>query len=415
MVDISPTIRARQPGKGSLRALDAANFFLADVRDGLGPYLAIYLLTTQHWAPQDIGIAMSVMGIATVATQTPAGALVDRTRRKRLFSIIASLLIATAALLTIAFPTYGVILGGQAAMGVAAAWFTPAVAAITLGIVGPKKLDGRIGRNETFNHAGNVFAALLAGLIGYYLSTAGIFVLLAGMSLCSSLSVWSIRESDIDHQLARGCADDDQPTSNSDEKPSGWRAILGNRSILFFALACVLFHFANAAMLPLLGQRLAKGIDAGSSSAYMSACIIVAQLVMIPVSYWAGRLAPSGRKRLLMIGFLVLPIRGVLYTMTSDPVLLVAIQALDGIGAGIFGVLSILVVSDLTRGSGLFNTTQGAIATAVGLGSSLSNAFAGGIVQRSSYNTAFLILAGIAVVAVGVLWAFVPETSNRTT
>lgn len=168
-------------------------------------------------------------------------------------------------------------------------------------------------------------------------------------------------------------------------------------------------------MLPLLGQRLAKGIDAGSSSAYMSACIIVAQLVMIPVSYWAGRLAPSGRKRLLMIGFLVLPIRGVLYTMTSDPMLLVAIQALDGIGAGIFGVLSILVVSDLTRGSGLFNTTQGAIATAVGLGSSLSNAFAGGIVQRSSYNTAFLILAGIAVVAVGVLWAFVPETSNRTT
>jgi predicted MFS family arabinose efflux permease len=415
MVDVSPTVRTRQPGKGSLRALDAANFFLADVRDGLGPYLAIYLLTTQRWAPQDIGIAMSVMGIATVATQTPAGALVDRTRNKRLFSIIASLLIATAALLTIAFPTYGVILGGQAAMGVAAAWFTPAVAAITLGIVGPKKLDGRIGRNETFNHAGNVFAALLAGLIGYYLSTAGIFILLAGMSLCSSLSVWSIKESDIDHQLARGCDDDDKPTSNSDEKPSGWRAILGNRSILFFALACVLFHFANAAMLPLLGQRLAKGIDAGSSSAYMSACIIVAQVVMIPVSYWAGRLAPSGRKRLLLIGFIVLPIRGVLYTLTSDPVLLVAIQALDGVGAGIFGVLSILVVSDLTRGSGLFNTTQGAIATAVGLGSSLSNAFAGGIVQRSSYNTAFLILAGIAVLAVGVLWGFVPETSSKTT
>jgi predicted MFS family arabinose efflux permease len=300
-------------------------------------------------------------------------------------------------------------------MGVAAAWFTPAVAAITLGIVGPKKLDGRIGRNETFNHAGNVFAALLAGLIGYYLSTAGIFILLAGMSLCSSLSVWSIKESDIDHQLARGCDDDDKPTSNSDEKPSGWRAILGNRSILFFALACVLFHFANAAMLPLLGQRLAKGIDAGSSSAYMSACIIVAQVVMIPVSYWAGRLAPSGRKRLLLIGFIVLPIRGVLYTLTSDPVLLVTIQALDGVGAGIFGVLSILVVSDLTRGSGLFNTTQGAIATAVGLGSSLSNAFSGGIVQRSSYNTAFLILAGIAVLAVGVLWGFVPETSSKTT
>jgi predicted MFS family arabinose efflux permease len=412
MVDTIPASRTKQPGKGTLRALDAANFFLADVRDGLGPYLAIYLLTTLHWDVQNIGIAMSVMGIATVVTQTPAGALVDRTRKKRLFSVVASLLIATAALLTILFPTYGIILGGQAAMGVAAAWFTPAIAAITLGIVGPKALDGRVGRNETFNHAGNVFAALMAGLIGYYVSSAGIFVLLAVMSLISSFSIWQIKEEDIDHDLARGCADESEADKN--DKPSGLRAVFSNRSVLFFALACVLFHFANAAMLPLLGQRLAQGIDAGTSSAYMSACIIVAQVVMIPVSHWTGKLAPSGRKRLLLIAFAVLPIRGVLYTLTNEPTLLVAIQILDGVGAGIFGVLSILVVSDLTRGSGLFNTTQGAIATAVGLGASMSNAFAGGLLQRSSYNVVFLVLAGIAVAAVAVLWFFVPETGGKT-
>lgn len=413
MIDTLPASRTRQPGKGTLRALDAANFFLADVRDGLGPYLAIYLLTTLHWDAQSIGIAMSVMGIATVAAQTPAGALVDRTRYKRLFSVVASLLIASAALLTISFPVYGVIIGGQVAMGVAAAWFTPAVAAITLGIVGPKALDGRVGRNETFNHAGNVFAALLAGLIGYYVSSAGIFVLLSVMSLISSFSIWQIQEKDIDHELARGCPDESGDDNDADDKPSGWRAVFGNRSVLFFALACVLFHFANAAMLPLLGQRLAQGIDAGTSSAYMSACIIVAQVVMIPVSHWAGKLAPSGRKRLLLIAFAVLPIRGLLYTLTNEPTLLVAIQVLDGVGAGIFGVLSILVVSDLTRGSGLFNTTQGAIATAVGLGASLSNAFAGSILQRSNYNTAFLVLAGIAVAAVAVLWFFVPETVDK--
>jgi predicted MFS family arabinose efflux permease len=412
MVDTIPAARTKQPGKGTLRALDAANFFLADVRDGLGPYLAIYLLTTLHWDVQNIGITMSVMGIATVVTQTPAGALVDRTRAKRLFSVVASLLIATAALLTVAFPTYWIILGGQAAMGVAAAWFTPAVAAITLGIVGPKALDGRVGRNETFNHGGNVFAALMAGLIGYYVSSAGIFVLLAVMSLISSFSIWQIQEKDIDHDLARGCADESEADKN--DKPSGLRAVFSNRSVLFFALACVLFHFANAAMLPLLGQRLAQGIDAGTSSAYMSACIIVAQVVMIPVSHWTGKLAPSGRKRLLLIAFAVLPIRGVLYTLTNEPTLLVAIQILDGVGAGIFGVLSILVVSDLTRGSGLFNTTQGAIATAVGLGASMSNAFAGGLLQRSSYNAVFLVLAGIAVAAVAVLWFFVPETAGKT-
>ncbi|MFD1141083.1 MFS transporter [Larkinella insperata] len=410
MVATSTQTTHHQPGRASLRALDSANFFLADVRDGMGPYLAIYLLTTLHWDAQSIGIAMSVMGVATVVGQTPAGILVDRSVHKRFFSILASLLIAFAALLTIAFPRYGIILGGQALMGLAAAWFTPAVSAITLGIVGPRALDARVGRNETFNHAGNVVAALLAGTIGYYLSSKGIFVLLAVMSVCSSVSIWAIRESDIDHEQARGCLAK-APGDNLDNQQTGWRALFRNRSILLFALACVLFHFANAAMLPLLGQRLARGTDAGTSSAYLSACIIVAQIVMIPVSFWAGRLASKGRKRLLLIGFAVLPVRGLLYTLTGDPVLLVAIQILDGIGAGIFGVVSILVVADLTRGSGLFNTTQGTIATAVGLGASLSNAFAGALLQRTSFHAAFLTLSALAVTAFGVLLCLVPETN----
>ncbi|MEZ0542068.1 MFS transporter [Fibrella arboris] len=409
MVAASARSTDRQPSAASLRALDRANFFLADVRDGLGPYLAIYLLTTRHWQAQDIGLAMSVMGIATVASQTPAGALVDRTRRKRLYSIVASLLIATASLGTVLLPTFSVIIGGQVLMGLAAAWFTPALAAITLGLVGHKALDGRIGRNETANHGGNVFAACMAGLIGYYVSTEGIFVLLAAMSVLSSLAIWRIRESEIDHERARG--DGDKPTDDGHQQ-TGWRALAANRDILFFALACVLFHFANAAMLPLLGQQLAKGNGAGTSSAYISACIIVAQLVMIPVSYWAGQLAPRGRKRLLLIGFAVLPVRGLLYTLTDDPIRLVSIQILDGVGAGLFGVLSVLIVADLTQGSGLFNTTQGAIATAVGLGASLSSAFAGAIVQQAGYTYAFLILAGIAVAALGVFGLLVPETRN---
>jgi predicted MFS family arabinose efflux permease len=261
-------------------------------------------------------------------------------------------------------------------MGVAAAWFVPAIAAITLGLVGHRQLDGRIGRNETFNHAGNVFAALVAGLIGYYVGNEGIFVLLAVMSILSSATIWRIQEKDIDHALARG-------STEQAKGPVGWKAVLTNRIILLFAIACVLFHFANAAMLPLLGQRLAQGHAASVSSVYMSACIVVAQVVMVPVSSWAGRLAPHGRKRLLLIGFAVLPVRGLLYTLTNNPDILIAIQVLDGVGAGIFGVMSVLVVADLTQGSGLFNTTQGAIATATGLGASLSNAFAGIIVQRA--------------------------------
>ena len=276
MASSSPHAR---PHTRSLAALDAANFFLADVRDGLGPYLAIYLLSTLHWDAQHIGIAMSVMGMATVFAQTPAGILVDRTRRKRLFSVIASLLIAVASIAMILLPYSGVVFGSQVVMGIAAAWFVPAIAAITLGLVGARSLDRRIGRNEMFNHAGNVCAAMLAGLIGYFFRIEGIFLLLAFMALLSSIAIWRICENDIDHDEARGMIrESDDSHSNS---PSPFMAMMENRPLLFFALACVLFHFANAAMLPLLGQRLAQGISSGASSAYMSACIIVAQLVMI--------------------------------------------------------------------------------------------------------------------------------------
>lgn len=411
MVSKTLSTEGHQPSKASLKALDWANFFLADVRDGLGPYLAIYLLTSRHWDAQRIGLAMSVMGIATVVSQTPAGTLVDRTRRKRLFSVVASLLMATASILTISIPTFAVVIGGQVAMGIAAAWFTPAVAAITLGLVGHQALDRRIGRNETFNHTGNVFAAVMAGLIGYFVNNEGIFVLLALMSIVSSLTIWRIHEQDVDHDVARGLTGARENEMNK-HTPS-WQNLIGNRVVLYFALACVLFHFANAAMLPLLGQRLAQGNAAGTSSVYMSACIVVAQLVMVPVSNWTGRLAPNGRKRLLLIAFAVLPVRGLLYTLTNDPALLIAIQLLDGVGAGIFGVLSLLVVADLTAGTGLFNTTQGAIATAIGLGASLSNAFAGAIVQRAGYNAAFLTLAGIAISALLILWLLVPETKQE--
>ncbi len=162
-------------------------------------------------------------------------------------------------------------------------------------------------------------------------------------------------------------------------------------------------------MLPAIGQEL--GQNKPAAPMYMAACIVVAQLVMIPTALMAGKLAASwGRKPVFLIGFAVLPIRGVLYTLTDNQYLLVAIQALDGIGAGIFGVVSVLVIADLTRGTGRFNVTQGAVATALGIGASLSNVVVGFIIAATGYNTAFLTLAGIALVALLVFYFLVPET-----
>ncbi len=399
--------RTTAPSARSLRALDYLNLFLADVRDGIGPYLAIYLLATHHWDAASIGLAMSAMGIATFLAQTPAGALIDKVRQKRLLIVLAAVVVSIGCIVMTIFPTLYGIVAAQAALGLAVAIFPPAIAALSLGLVGYKQLSARIGRNEAFNHAGNVGAAVLAGLIGHFIAREGIFYLVAAVAVASIISVLFIKEEDIDHRLARGATSDEDPTG---EHVSGVTALISDPRILIFALAVTLFHFANAAMLPLAGQLLSEGKATGASL-YMSACIIVAQLVMIPTAIVAGTYADRwGRKPIFLLGFAVLPLRGLLYTLSDDPFFIVAVQVLDGIGAGIFGVLWVLVVADLTKGTGRYNVTQGAIATAHGIGASLSNLVAGYIVQMAGYSAAFLTLAGVAVMALVLFAVAMPET-----
>ncbi|MDF5728177.1 MAG: MFS transporter [Rhizonema sp. PD38] len=406
----------RNPSEKSLHALDYLNLFLADVRDGVGPYLNIYLKGSQHWNPQQIGIATAVSSIATVIAQTPAGALIDRLSQKRLLIVLAAAIVTCGCFCIAFFPNLPVVIGAQVLIGIGAAVFPPAIAAITLGLVGNDKLDRRVGRNETFNHSGNLLAATLAGFAGQFIAPKSIFFLVGLMAVASAFAVARIREKEIDHDLARGDAEESSSEETEpQDKQEGILKLLSDRRILFFATAVVLFHFANAAMLPLVGQRLAidgkgTGLD---GTVYLSACIIVAQLVMIPTSNFAGRLAEGRRKGIFLVGFGVLPIRGVLYTLSHNPFFLVSVQILDGIAGGIFGVLSILMVADLTKGSGRFNLTQGMLATSIGIGAGLSNLLAGFVVQKAGYNAGFLMLSAIAAVALAVFWFLVPETKQR--
>ena len=398
------------PQGRSLIALDSLNVFLADVRDGLGPYLAIYLASSRHWDAGKIGVAMSAMGIATVVAQTPAGALIDRVAYKRLLIVLAALVVAAGAVAEVWFPGYATILAAQVAIGVAAAIFGPAIAAITLGLVGHKRLARQMGRNEAFNHGGNVLAAVLAGAIGDYVAYEGIFYLVAAMSIGSIASTLLIRGGAIDHDLARGGDGGEAGRGDHRPKVAGIGELFKNRRILIFTMSVVLFHFANAAMLPLVGEKLTHGRSEGVAG-YMSACIIAAQLVMVPVALASSRLAESwGRKPVFLIGFAVLPIRGLLYTFTANPYALVGIQLLDGIGAGIFGVVGVLVIADLTRGTGRFNLMQGALATATGIGAAASNLMTGYIVKAAGFNAGFLTLAAIAAGALAFYGLAMPET-----
>lgn len=222
-------------------------------------------------------------------------------------------------------------------------------------------------------------------------------------------ALFFIRGSEIDFARSCGCEKGEEMSAKTGAI-SGILSVLKNHSLLIFMLSVVLFHFANAAMLPLIGQKLARG-HAKSSTLFMAVCIVGAQMVMIPVALAAGRFAKSwGRKAVFIVGFAALPLRAVLYTFSDNPYFLVSVQLMDGIGAAIFGVVSVLVIADLTRGTGRFNFTLGVVATATGLGASLSNGITGFIVQRGGFNAAVLFLAVIAGIALAIFWIFMPET-----
>ena len=393
-------------------SLDSLNFFLADVRDGLGPYLAIYLLAVHQWDPASIGVVMTLAGIAALISQGPAGALIDRTRSKRAVVAIAAILVTTSCLLLPFVSSFSLVALTQSASAVAASVFAPAISAISLGITGPRAFTRRTGRNETFNHAGNATAALLAGGLAYLYGPVVVFYLMAAMALASVVAISCVSANAIDHDVARGF-DPDHVTDHA--QPSNMGVLLANRPLLVFAICCALFHLANAAMLPLVSQKLAQ-INLHLATPLTSACIVAAQLVMVPVAWLVGIKADSwGRKPLLLAGFMILPLRGVLYTLSNDPYWLVAVQMLDGIGAGIFGALFPVIVKDLTQGTGRFNVSLGALSTAFGLGAALSSSLAGFVVQQAGYNAAFLTLAGVAAVALALLALAMPETLAKPT
>jgi predicted MFS family arabinose efflux permease len=396
----------RSPSRRTLRGLDWLNFLLADVQTGVGPFLAIYL-AGYRWNEERVGLALTVGGIAGILTQTPAGALVDFLRSKRALIAVAVAALAAGALLIALFPSFWPVMGAQVLIGGTSSVFIPAICAISLGVVGRAAFDTRQGRNQTFNSAGNVTAALSMGLLGYLASNRSIFFFVVALAVPTIFVLLLIRPDEIDYELARGANDGEKGG-----KAESVRVLFRDRPLVLFLVCAVMFHFANAAMLPLLGELLAKG-QGRSSMLFMSACVVTTQFVITLIASWSGRKAGTwGRKPLLLIAFGVLPIRGVLYTLTSKTALLVAIQVMDGVGAGIFGVVSVLVIADLTRGTGRFNLTLGAITTAVGIGAALSQVIAGSIVHRVGFRAGFLFLAAVASAAFAILYFFMPETCH---
>jgi MFS family permease len=378
------------------------------VRGALGPYLNVFLVTQQGWSQSSVGPMTTIGGLIGLAAQTPAGAAIDATPAKRGVIVVALVVLAFGAVTIFAVPTFWPVLAANAVMAVIGDVFGQAVAALTLGLFTRRQLAARMGRNGALDHAGNVAIAVVAGGIGWWFGQRAVFLLVPFFAMLSAGAVLSIPGAAIDHEHARGA-----DTATPKKQVAGWRTLFESRSLVIFALSAMLFHFANAPLLPLVGQELALA-NKEFATAMMSSCIVAAQLVMLPVALFAGQKAEQwGRKPVLLIGSAVLPVRALLYTLSNDSAWLIAVQLLDGVGAGIWGVLTPLVVADLMRGTGRYNLALGGVATAQGVGASLSGLSAGLIVDHFGYDAAFATSAGAALVALAVLGLALPETGRR--
>ncbi|WP_210242774.1 MULTISPECIES: MFS transporter [unclassified Mesorhizobium] len=388
---------AKPPTRG-IWPLQLLNFFMADAQAGIGPFLGVFLLA-HGWESGAIGTVMTIGGVAGMVMTTPAGALVDATMRKRLYVVVPGVCVILASAIILLSQEFWLVAASQIATAIAGAAIGPAITGITLGMVNQRGFNRQNGRNQAFNHAGNVVGAALSGYLGWKFGFTAVFWLAAAFGLLSIVSVLAIPSDAIDHRVARGLREDGPAQGHV----SGLQVLVECRPLLILAAALALFHLGNGAMLPLYG--LAVVDKAGADPAgFVAITIVVAQAVMIVVSLLAIRLAEKrGYWLVLLISFLALPIRGLIAAHSMSVWGVYPVQALDGIGAGLQGVAVPGLVARILNGTGRINVGQGAVMTVQGLGASLSPALGGWIAQEMGYGAAFLILGGFALGSIA-LW-----------
>jgi MFS family permease len=397
--------RADAMTRGSHRSLDWFSFFLADIQAGFGPFVAIYL-TAHSWTQLDIGLVLTASGLVALAGQLPAGALVDAVRSARLVAGVALLAICASALTMAVWPMFPIVLSARAIHAAASCVLGPAIAVISLSLVGHTGLGERIGRNARFASIGAGVSAAAMGACGYWLSDRSILFLTAILVVPALFALARVR--------TRSVQPIEPTTEHSEDIPDvPARHLFGNRQLLIFAACIALFQLANAAMLPLMGGILT--IHANSWAAIIvAACVVVPQLVVVGMAPWVGRRAQSfGRRPLMLLCFGALIVRALLFAFVIDPFVVVAIQVLDGVSAAIIGVMFPLVVADITRDTGRYSLGLGIVGSAVGVGAASSTILAGYLFDHFGRGPTFFTLAAVAAVGAMLVLVLMVETRPR--
>jgi MFS family permease len=382
----------------AISPLLALNFFMADMQAGIGPFLGVFLLA-HGWQSGLIGTVMTVGGVAGMLMTTPAGALIDATKRKKLYVIVPGICTVIASGIVLLSQSFWLVTLSQVATAIAGAAIGPAVTGITLGIVRQAGFNRQNGHNQAFNHAGNMVGAGLSGLLGWQFGFTAVLSLAAAFGVLSIISVLMIPTDAIDDDEARGL----DKGKDDDVGVGGVTVLLECKPLLILAAALALFHLGNGAMLPLYGLAVVSAKQADPAG-FVAITVVVAQGVMMLVSLIAMRLAEKeGYWMVLLISFIALPIRGVIAALVMNKWGVYPVQILDGVGAGLQSVAVPGLVARVLHGSGRVNVGQGAVMTIQGLGASLSPLIGGWVAQEIGYSAMFLILGSFALGSIA-LW-----------
>jgi MFS family permease len=398
------------PGAG--RALDWFNLFVANIQTGFGPFIAVYL-SSQSWTQTSIGIALSIGTVAAMASQVPAGALVDAIPNKTRVAAFSVLAFTACALMFAIYPIPLFVYLAEILHGLSSCTLGPATAAMSLVIAGRFGMGLRLGRNARYAAIGNGLGAALMGACGQYVSERAVFYLTAALTLPALVALMPLRRV----AIARPSPAAALPSAEA--APSGTAAkgaprgqlvkVLSDRRLLIFCGCAMLFTFANAPMLMLISGNMTARV--GNPSLLIAACIVLPQIIVALASPATGRLAESrGRRIVLLLGFSALPLRALVFSASPSPAVVVAVQALDGIGGACFGVMMPLIVSDVAARTRHFNLSLGVVGFGVGIGGTLSTPAAGWLADHFGIRIAFYALAAVGALAVLLVLFAMPET-----
>lgn len=383
----------------NMRALDLLNFFVADVQTGFGPFIAVYL-TANKWTELEIGLVLTVGTVTAIISQVPGGAIVDALHNKRGAVAFGILSVIGAALLFAIWPTRLPVLAAEVLHGFASCILAPAIAAVSLRLVGHAELGERLGRNARYASIGNGMAAAVMGVVGSTLPSQSVFYLTAALGVPALIALCFIQPLHSPHRSL--------PIHRADMP--ALKPLLTDRRMLIFMACAMLFHLSNAAMLPLAAAEVTK-LAGSTANLIIAACIVVPQMTVALMSPWIGRAAMErGRRPMLLLGWAALPLRGLMLAVLPGPYLLVAGQAVSGVSAAVFGVMLPLIAADLTRGMGRFNLCMGLFGVAVSAGAAMSTTLGGWIAESAGANIAFFALSFAGAAGTFLVWRAMPET-----